>query len=551
MESAAPEPGTPAVRVIQIAAYIATILLLGRMAGGFFIADDFNLLFLGKWVENPLSFFIHDHFEGVFFRPFGMAAYWSLYRLFQWHYWGYALAMAAVHLANGALLQRLVRRSGASTDTARLAAAFFWLAPAGVATAIWASDVYYVLAVLFLLMAFLAWQSIRVGEHIRWTGWLQLLLWLGLAVASHDIALAGAASLVVLEFIWHRQSDGSGIGGPQWKRLWLFLLGFGVAYFTWRYSVLGLLVKSYPSSVHYTPLQRLGYLARFLPESFAFRADSVTPALRPATLVLIGGLVLLALTGIRKGQTTPLPFLLLAGLGLFIVQSLPAIAFGLDRMADTPDYYFWRAVGGRILYLGLPGAAWTLAVLATWTGSGRTRHAAMLVSGLLLAGMAWTGHAALSAPVLADMRANTRPMYRGAEAFFGQVDYEDATTLVVSGMPEPHRHYLSTMVGALLPNRGRWLIVAEEASRHYSAYIYPYPKERLAPLALADDGLRNPSGFGRIMVIKTDPAPPRAELCKHPHVRIIETEPNTHAWGFHDRTEAICATMRPQDSETP
>ena len=189
-----------------------TVLLAMRASlGGGFVFDDFYLLALPRYYDNPLLPFWQEHVEGgLHYRPLGLVLWWLSERLFGARPLLHYLLNAGLLIAVAAWLWRLLETAGARRSHAFVLALAFAASPVAIATDIWLANRYELLACLFGLAALVAcWRYRRRqagADLVIATGLFAL------ALAAKESALALIAAALVL-LAWPAE------GRPRWAGL--------------------------------------------------------------------------------------------------------------------------------------------------------------------------------------------------------------------------------------------------------------------------------------------------------------------------------------------
>ena len=119
---------------------------------GDFVADDYVFLATGRIVEAPLAAFWQSHFyEPYYFRPMGVLSWWVATRLFGLDYAAHSLINLILHCANAGLMFWLLRALALRVSVVTAGVVFFALGPFALATILWPSNRFDLLAVGFLL----------------------------------------------------------------------------------------------------------------------------------------------------------------------------------------------------------------------------------------------------------------------------------------------------------------------------------------------------------------------------------------------------------------
>ncbi len=132
---------------------------------GDFVADDYVFLATSRMVDTPLAAFWQSHFyEPYYFRPIGVLSWWLLTRLFGLDYSSHSLINLFLHMANAGLLLCLLRALAVRASAVIAGVVFFTLGPFALATILWPSNRFDLLAVGFLLMQAIAMVRVLQGN---------------------------------------------------------------------------------------------------------------------------------------------------------------------------------------------------------------------------------------------------------------------------------------------------------------------------------------------------------------------------------------------------
>lgn len=371
-------PG-PAARP-ALAALILVMLAAGVMwpaldAG--FLQDDWDFLASSTHLPTPLPYFFENYSRGYFYRPNGMLVWWLMNRAAglapAWHY---ALQIL-VHAGCAFAVLGLARRLGASLPAGLGAAAIFVAHPATVATSLWLSNRFDLLAALGLLLVLFLLFSNRPG-HPRMLLGLVACGWL--AVGAKEIGLLVVPLTAVA--LWLRPEL-----APRTRMSAALAVALPVvAWFVLRLAVMG--------NDDITTQRDAEVLAGQF-------ATGVTLWLRhlPAALALdhppwLGGIVLAGLIGValaalRGGRRDATARRAWTGLGLLLLP--PLLQWPITHFTLVPPDALAISVSLRFYFVSLCGAALLLSIaLDAWpmSAAGRSRFparaAATLVAATLL-----------------------------------------------------------------------------------------------------------------------------------------------------------------------
>lgn len=124
---------------------------------GDFVADDYVFLATSRMVDAPLAAFWQSHFyEPYYFRPIGVLSWWLLTRLFGLDYASHSLINLLLHMANAGLLLWLLRALALRSSAVVAGVVLFALGPFALATMLWPSNRFDLLAAGFLLVQAIA-----------------------------------------------------------------------------------------------------------------------------------------------------------------------------------------------------------------------------------------------------------------------------------------------------------------------------------------------------------------------------------------------------------
>ena len=194
----------PWLRVTAIAVAIALVLAFRAAFSAYFMLDDFGMLAIARFLDNPFEPFWHNHIPGgLYYRPLGMLFWWLSERALGTDAAAQYLVNLALHLVGAAALWRFTSKLCESQWAGILVAACFACHPIGFGTTLWLSDRFDLLA---LPLGFLGLH--QVLEFSRSASsraiWLALPL-LSASLLSKEIALAFFVSSMMLCLCADRQ----------------------------------------------------------------------------------------------------------------------------------------------------------------------------------------------------------------------------------------------------------------------------------------------------------------------------------------------------------
>ena len=143
------------VLLLPLFAFLAWFYL--PVTRGDFVADDYVFLATSRMVDAPLAAFWQSHFyEPYYFRPIGVLSWWLLTRVFGLDYASHSLINLFLHMANSGLLMWLLRALALRSTAVIAGVVLFALGPFALATMLWPSNRFDLLAVGFLLVQSIA-----------------------------------------------------------------------------------------------------------------------------------------------------------------------------------------------------------------------------------------------------------------------------------------------------------------------------------------------------------------------------------------------------------
>lgn len=441
---------------LLVLAGVVLLAVRGSLGGGF-VFDDFYLLALPRYYDNPLLPFWQEHVEGgLHYRPLGLVLWWISERLFGARPLLHYLLNAALLIAVAAGLWRLLEASGARRSHAFVLALAFAVSPVAVATDIWLANRYELLACLFGLAALVACRRYRTGGATSDLVIATVLF--ALALAAKESALALIAAAVVL-IAW--PLDGLARWTGLRDRGVLVLVALVAAWFVVRAVVLpaegvdALLADTSPAR-----LVREGAIAWFRQWWSFFglwpRLDGFV-----AAAYLIGMLlfVVLLASGLRSAWSRDRMALLVAGLVVFLASGLvqwPRTGLALGHL-QFGRATFEDVLGARHYFMPWLGLAMAFAALlaAPAAPARRVRAIAVVASVCLVAGLF-----SVSQHLARSQRAVSRgqmALVEAASTAIGQLDLDagDCQIFVLDSGDLMFRFFLDPAIKAIAPDPQR------------------------------------------------------------------------------------------------
>lgn len=366
-----------AALAVAVLTALAAIALWPALGAGF-IQDDWDFLASSAQLPTPLPYFLENYSRGYAYRPNGMLVWWLANRSFglvpAWHY---ALQIL-VHAACALALLRLMRGLGATRTAALAAAAIFVVHPATVATSLWLSNRFDLLAALGLLACLRLLLSPGLGRPAALAG-VAACAWLAVGAKEIGVLVVPLAAVA----IWLR---------PDASRRDRIAAGAAVlvptlAWFALRLSLMGdddittqrdfgMLLGQFRAGV--------GLWWYFLPQAVALDAPTWLGAL------ILSGLAVAAFASMVRGTAATARR---AWLGLALLVLPPLLQWPITHFAlATPDALSASA-NLRFYFLSLCGATVLLSIMIDAALSGGTpspgTHARRVVVTIAAAALLW------------------------------------------------------------------------------------------------------------------------------------------------------------------
>ena len=378
-------------------ALLAVIASFRAAFGSYFLLDDFGMLAIARFLDNPLEPFYREHIPGaVFYRPMGMMLWWISERMFGAFAGPHYALNLFLHLGVAAALWQLVAQMSGRHWPGFACAAAFACHPIGIGTTLWLSDRFDLLALLFVLLALR--QAWRFSERGSSSALTLALLFLFCGLLSKEIALAGCSAVAVM---WLRAD--TSLGWPVRFRGLACLLLVIIAYFCIRTLALPGHGSGWLSGLQF-PLRTFVDGMRIWTQGW-WDYSTHWPRLSgwkflalSVALLLLAALMIMA----AKFPWTPArQRAVLVGLALWLFTALlqwPLLAYQDLRLDQATDALH-VALNGRYFYSGLAGMLIVLgATLSPLSRAGIAGRRLLLVALTLLgvAGFSVSQHLARS-----------------------------------------------------------------------------------------------------------------------------------------------------------
>lgn len=365
-------------RITFVVVAILAIAAFRSAFSAYFMLDDFGMLAIVRFIDNPLDPFFQDQFPGgVYYRPLGMLLWWLSEWALGLEPMGHYCLNLLLHGLVAVALGTLVKEFCGSRWAGLAAAAVFVLHPVGIGTTLWLSDRFDLLALLFGLLGMHA--ALRfIRDHNRLWLWTTLVL-LGLSLLSKEIALVWVAGAGML---WLAAQDGR----PASQRLkrCLYLLLPVIFYLIARALIFNhdhVLARASTGNLPKLYMQgSLSWLAGWADYSvFWARMDGWKKIM---SMGAFGMLVVLGLASARYSWAGWRRLGLLVGLAIWLssgfLQSplLAVFTFHMDKGGSAID----TVMSARHFYTSLAGALIALASLLTPLAEGRVGRRMLAIS---------------------------------------------------------------------------------------------------------------------------------------------------------------------------
>lgn len=432
---------------------------------GFWGRDDFMQLAFARLIGSPWPLFTHDHFPvpGSVFRPLGFASMWLCAALLGNGYEANAIADLALHAAVSVALLFLLLRTAIPRPIALLSSLLFAVHPAVIGTALWWSARFDLLSTLFVLLAMLAAFDYR--ERMRWHALACAMLAALAAMLSKEIGLAAVVAMSLLWLHWARVEPAC-----RTRAIRALVLTWLVAaiYLCWRWCVLGTPSSGLAGS---TPVHQL--IAKGLIDwlqqapgywSFWIRLHA------PQRSALVVGIVFLAASIVAACASRQARAVLqrqadlaICGLSLLLLPALlqaPIAALNAAPL-NAEVSVIESAMQSRLYYLGLAGAAITLAVFATaaWDVAAKMMRV-VVVAGFALCVIIFASASHRNAHMFAKRSMEISEVARAADAAVSALDLPTSHCHVVFVDVDPAPEWsvyvsMDSIVKALSPDLAR------------------------------------------------------------------------------------------------
>lgn len=406
--------------VVGAAGLVLLVVAFRAAFGAYFLLDDFGMLAIARFLENPFEPFYREHIPGgLYYRPVGMLLWWSSERLFGAEPVGHYALNLALHVGVAFALFGLVVRLAGNRWTALAAALVFACHPIGIGTTLWLADRFDLLALLFGLLGLrcAAGCSLAIGPRAL----MATLLLLALSLLSKEIGLACCAAAMTTWLF----ADGT----LAWRtrlRACLCLLLVIAIYFVARSTVLSnpgaesLLLQKDPVQLFIDGIANWAsgwsdYLAFF---------HGMSRWKQFATGAGLAVVAILAMLGVAEAWTAARRRTVLAGFALWISTALlqwPLLGFQPLRLDGTTNAvevvlnsrYFYATQAGFLLML----AGLVPPVCARWRLARRSLAGVVVL--LVLAWLASAQH------LVRSYRGETQVQRRLVESAIRKLDTID------------------------------------------------------------------------------------------------------------------------------
>jgi tetratricopeptide (TPR) repeat protein len=352
-----------AVFVLAVAPYLPTI---GYDFTGW---DDTAYVVNNLHVASPGEFLrIWTSADSDVYYPLTYSSYWLEYRLWGAHPAGYHATNVLLHGVNAVLVVFMLLAIGTTFRGATLGAALFAVHPLQVMTVAWIAERKNLLALLFTLLALLAWIHAEDGKRGRTLRALGLLAFAA-ALASKTVVLGLPLALLLFDTLVRRRKVGTAL-------LWIapmFLASLAAAYVTVAFErpfvgrggselIPGLLERlQIAGAAPWFYLAKLVLPVGLSPAYPRWRVGAEHLAWwLPLLATLTGGLVFaLLLPRLRSAQVRRAAWLVALS-AILLAPSLGIIAFANLAVSFVSDHFLYVASAGIFGAIGSAVDAATL-----------------------------------------------------------------------------------------------------------------------------------------------------------------------------------------------
>jgi hypothetical protein len=525
----------------------ACVVILGAVVAfraafsAYFVLDDFAMLAIVRFLDNPLAPFVGEHIPGaVHYRPLGMSLWWASEQLFGSTPWAHYALNLALHLGVGAALWRLIACTCDSRWAGFVAAACFTCHPIGLGTTLWLSDRFDLLALLFMLFGLCF-----ADEYSRTAGRRALaasVCLLGLGLLSKEIALAAFVATAV---IWMHTVEP--IKQKAGAKAIALLVLVGAMYFVVRSAALPnpsagwlpSLLRQFDQLVLGGSIWLRGWVGY---TSFWGLLNGWKSTLAWAGYVLIGALTVAALF---QPWTTRRRVHVLAGLALLLstaVLQWPVLAFQ-DLRADESRGAIQLAHHARYFYAGYAGGLVALAGILTPLCSRNRLSRRLLALAIVAVLLPWLLASQHLVRSYRNATLEQRAIVEAATAPIEQMDIPDRSCQIylLDTGNWMFAWFSDTAIKAVFPDLPRishCLIQTEHTPWYHIARVEHFDTDALYPLRPihgADESRATQAiGRGRFLYLNL---PPEADLSRMSAARFLSWRNGT----FVDITSDVLA----------
>ena len=441
------------VMILLLVLGLAALAFAPALDAGFHV-EDFSYLALMRHLESPWPLLVDNVFFVYYYRATGMLFWWLSVQLAGTDAWWHNLFNLGLHALNAALVGALAMRLAREPVAGLVAGAAFACLPAAASTAMWMSDRYDPLALLFGLLALLAFERAMEGSRraIVWTG-----LWLLLAITSKEVAYA-IAGLMLLRVLWRAWEQ------RLWNP-WLVLAVIAPVGIALLMRVLT--VQQLESALSVTDLAggavagTVAWWQRLPAAIFGFATPT---AWAVGLLVAVAVVSLLAIASGALARRDDV--VKLAITGGFLVLAPSILQWPVTSLVLPHDGAVTHLVNLRFFHLAMAGVALLLA--AGWLALGL--RTARIVFGIALAALyvVWFGQTRDNARRWANEQGAQTPVYLALGRDLGALAFPRGCRIALdpAHLPSAIHPHIDTTVKAGVPRGAPILGCSVTAGRH-------------------------------------------------------------------------------------